>query len=176
MAASSGSSLRCESILDRGRNSEYHEGRGENRGVVDSQDRLVVVHAGVEQGLDHSEGEFGVLGAGGSIPGLFFGRIVFSILSIRTAEQSTMQNSQQQRHIKEDGTKMGKPQVPQLLRGFHQEGDLVWVIAPLRDPTQIQENDGGLIKPLGMSTKVKIVISMEIQVNQIGERYCEREK
>ena len=70
MAASSGSSLRCESILDRGRNSEYHEGRGENRGVVDSQDRLVVVHAGVEQGLDHSEGEFGVLGTGDGILGL----------------------------------------------------------------------------------------------------------
>ena len=69
-----------------------------------------------------------------------------------------------------------KPQVLQLRGGFHHGHELVWVIAPLRDPTQIQENDGGLIKPLGMSTKVKIVISMEIQVNQIGERYCEREK
>ena len=71
---------------------------------------------------------------------------------------------------------MGKPQVPQLLRGFHQEGDLVWVIAPLRDPTQIQENDRGSIEPLRKGTKVKIVISMEIQVNQIGEGHCEREK
>ena len=64
---------------------------------MDSQDRLVVVHAGVRQGLDHSEGKFGVLGTNGSIPGLFFGRIVFSILSIRTAEQSTIQNSQKQK-------------------------------------------------------------------------------
>ena len=40
--------------------------------MEDSQDRLVVVHAGVEQGLDHSEGEFGVLGTGGSISGLVF--------------------------------------------------------------------------------------------------------
>ena len=70
VAASSGSSLRCESILDRGRNSEYHEGRGENRGVVDSQDRLVIVHAGVKQGLDQREGKFGVLGTGDGILGL----------------------------------------------------------------------------------------------------------
>jgi len=38
--------------------------------VEDSQNRLVVVHAGVEQGLDHSEGEFGVLGTGDGILGL----------------------------------------------------------------------------------------------------------
>ena len=49
MAASSGSSLRCESILEGGRNGEYHEGREKKQGrVVDSQDRLVVVHAGVK--------------------------------------------------------------------------------------------------------------------------------
>ena len=47
-------------------------GGGENRGVGDSQDRLEVVHAGIKQGLDHSEGEFGVLGTGGSISGLVF--------------------------------------------------------------------------------------------------------
>jgi len=45
-------------------------GGGENSGVVDLQDRLVVVHAGVKQGLDHSEGEFGVLGTGDGILGL----------------------------------------------------------------------------------------------------------
>ena len=56
-------------------------GGGENRGVGDSQDRLVVVHAGVKQGLDHSEGEFGVLGTEGSILGLFFVRIKRVILS-----------------------------------------------------------------------------------------------
>ena len=50
-------------------------GGGENRGVGDSQDRLVVVHAGVKQGLDHSEGEFGVLGTGDCILGLHFGRV-----------------------------------------------------------------------------------------------------
>ena len=73
VAASSGRSLMCESILDGGRNGEYHAGRGIKQGrVVDSQDRLVVVHAGVKQGLDHSEGEFGVLGTGGSISGLVF--------------------------------------------------------------------------------------------------------
>ena len=56
-------------------------GRGENRGVGDSQDRLVVVHAGVKQGLDHGEGEFGVLCTGGSFLGLFFVRIKRVILS-----------------------------------------------------------------------------------------------
>ena len=71
---------------------------------------------------------------------------------------------------------MWKPQVPQLLGGFHQEGDFIRVIAPLKDPAQIQGNDRGVIKPLGKCTKVKIVISMEIQVNQIGEGHCEREK
>ena len=50
-------------------------GGGENRGVGDSQDRLVVVHAGVKQGLDHGEGEFGVLGTIDSILGLHFGRL-----------------------------------------------------------------------------------------------------
>jgi len=72
VAASSGRSLICESILEGGRNDDYHEGRGENRGMVDSQDRLVVVHAGVKQGLNHSEGKFGVLGTGDSILGLVF--------------------------------------------------------------------------------------------------------
>jgi len=71
-------------------------GGGENRGVGDSQDRLVVVHAGVKQGLDHSEGKFGVLGMGGSILGLSFVIITRLILGTGTAEQSTMQNSQQQ--------------------------------------------------------------------------------
>ena len=39
-------------------------------GERDSQGRLVVVHAGVKQGLDHSVGEFGVLGTGDGILGL----------------------------------------------------------------------------------------------------------
>ena len=65
-------------------------GGGENRGVVDSQDRLVVVHAGVKQGLDHSEGEFGVLSTSGSILGLIFGGIAPAILDKGTAEQSTI--------------------------------------------------------------------------------------
>ena len=69
-----------------------------------------------------------------------------------------------------------KPQVLQLRGGFHHGHELVWVIAPLRDPTQIQENDRGSIEPLRKGTKVKIVISMEIQVNQIGEGHYEREK
>jgi len=62
VAASSGRRLICESILDGRRNGE-------------SQDRLVVVHVGVKQGLHHGEGEFGVLGAGGSILSLLFGRM-----------------------------------------------------------------------------------------------------
>jgi len=70
----------------------------------------------------------------------------------------------------------GKPQVPQLCGGFHQEGEVARDITPLRDPAQIQGNDRGPIEPLRKSTKIKIVISMEIQVNQIGERHCEREK
>ena len=82
VAASSGRSLICESILEGGRNGEYHEGREKKQGrVVDSQDRLVVVHAGVKQGLDHSEGESGVLGTGGSILTLSLGRIKRVILS-----------------------------------------------------------------------------------------------
>ena len=72
MAASSGRSLICESILDGGRNGEYHEGRGEKIGRGDSRDGLVVVHVGVKQGLNHSEGKFGVLGTGDSILGLVF--------------------------------------------------------------------------------------------------------
>ena len=44
-------------------------------GERDSQGRLVVVHAGVKQGLDHGEGEFGVLGTIDSILGLHFGRL-----------------------------------------------------------------------------------------------------
>ena len=51
------------------------KGGGENRRVGDSQDRLVVVHVGVKQGLHHGEGKFGVLGAGGSILSLLFGRM-----------------------------------------------------------------------------------------------------
>ena len=91
MAASSGSSLRCESILEGGRNGEYHEGREKKQGrVVDSQDRLVVVHAGVKQGLDHSEGEFGVLGTSGSILGLHLGIVPIFIIGMGTAKQSTI--------------------------------------------------------------------------------------
>ena len=76
VAASSGRSLICESILDGGRNGKYREGKTSNKeGVGDSQDRLVVVHAGVKQGLDHGEGEFGVLGTIGSILDLYFGRV-----------------------------------------------------------------------------------------------------
>ena len=71
VAASSGRSLICESILDGGEMVNTTRGGGENRGE-DSQDRLVVVHAGVKQGLDHSEGKFGALGTIGSIPGLIF--------------------------------------------------------------------------------------------------------
>ena len=78
--------------------------------------------------------------------------------------------------MKGDSKKKGIPQVLQLLGGFHQEGKFAGVIVPLRDPTQIQENDRGSIEPLRKGTKVKIVISMEIQVNQIGEGHCEREK
>ena len=70
---------------------------------------------------------------------------------------------------------MMKPQVPQLSGGFHYGHELVGVI-PNRLVEQIQENDRGLIEPPGKSTQVKIVISMEIQVNQIGERHCERKK
>jgi len=72
------------------------KGGGENRRVGDSQDRLVVVHVGVKQGLHHGEGEFGVLGAGGSILSLLFGRLPWVILGIRTAEQSTIGNCQKQ--------------------------------------------------------------------------------
>jgi len=73
------------------------KGGGENRRVGDSQDRLVVVHVGVKQGLDHSVGEFGVLGTVDCILGLHFGSIVFSILGIGTAEQSTIGNCQKQK-------------------------------------------------------------------------------
>ena len=75
MAASSGRSLICESILDGRRNGEYHEGREKKGGERDSQGRLGVVQAGVKQGLDHSVGEFGVLGTGDGILGLHFGRL-----------------------------------------------------------------------------------------------------
>ena len=44
-------------------------------GERDSQGRLGVVQAGVKQGLHHGEGKFGVLGAGGSILSLLFGRM-----------------------------------------------------------------------------------------------------
>ena len=96
VAASSGRSLICESILDGRRNGEYHEGREKKGGERDSQGRLVVVHAGVKKGLDHSEGKFGVLGTSGSFLCLGFSRIEISILDIGTAEQSTMQKSQKQ--------------------------------------------------------------------------------
>ena len=69
---------------------------GKRRGVVDSQDRLVVVLLGVKQGLDHSKGEFGVFGTIDCILHLFFRRIEYGILDHGTAEQSTMQKSQKQ--------------------------------------------------------------------------------
>ena len=78
--------------------------------------------------------------------------------------------------MKGDSKKKGIPQVLQLLGGFHQEGELAGVIAPLRDPTQIQGNDRGPIEPRGKSAKINVVISAEIQVNQIGEGHCERQK
>ena len=127
MAASSRRRLICESILDGKRNGECHEGGRELR-IGDSLDGLVVVHAGVKEGLDHSGGKFGYLGTSGSILGLFFGRIVFLILSTRTAEQSTMQNSQQQILNEGDSKNKGKPQVLQLLGGFHYGHELVGVI------------------------------------------------
>jgi len=60
-------------------------GRGENRGVGDSQDRLVVVHAGIKQGLDHSKSKFGVLGTIDCFLGLLFSGIAPTILGIGTA-------------------------------------------------------------------------------------------
>ena len=89
-----------------------------------------------------------------------------TIYHAEQSEQTTNEVRQQE---------MWKPQVPQLLRGFHHGHELAGVI-PNKLVEKIQGNDRGVIKPLGKSTKVKIVISMEIQVNQIGERYCEREK
>ena len=97
MAASSGRSLICESILDGEETVNITRGGGENRGMVDSQDRVVVVHAGIKQGLDHSEGEFGVLGTGGSILGLFFVRIRRVIFDKGKAKQSTSENSRKQK-------------------------------------------------------------------------------
>ena len=65
----------CESILEGGKMVNITRGRRANGELGDSQDRLVVVHAGVKQGLDHGEGEFGVLGTIGSILDLYFGRV-----------------------------------------------------------------------------------------------------
>ena len=65
--------------------------------------------------------------------------------------------------------------MPQLSGGFHCGSEFAGVI-PKRLAEKIQGNDRRLIEPLRKSTKVKIVISMEIQVNQFGERHCEREK
>ena len=70
---------------------------------------------------------------------------------------------------------MWKPQVPQRLGGFHYGHELAGVI-PKYSVENIQGNDRGPIEPLRKGTKVKIDISMEIQVNQIGEGHCEREK
>ena len=67
-----------------------------------------------------------------------------------------------------------KPQVPQL-GGFHYGHELAGVI-PKQLVEQIQENDRGPIEPLRKGTKVKIGIFTEIEVNQIGERHCKREK
>ena len=80
-------------------------GGGESRGMVDSQDRLEVVHAGVKQGLDHGEGEFRVLGTIDCILGLYGRKIIFSILGIGTAEQSTKENSKEQTPNEESGQK-----------------------------------------------------------------------
>ena len=125
--------------------------------------------------MDHGKGEFGDLSTGGSVLGLGFVRIIFSILGLGTLEQSASENSQQQKINDGDSKKMGKPQVLQLFGGFYQEGKLVRLIIPLRDVTQIQINDRGLIEPL-RKTKIKFVISVEIQVNQIGDGHYEREK
>ena len=51
---------------------------------------MVVVHAGVKQGLDQREGKFGVLVTGGSILGLIFVVVVVVVLGIGTAKQSTI--------------------------------------------------------------------------------------
>ena len=51
---------------------------------------MVIVHAGVKQGLDQREGKFGVLGTGGSILGLIFVVVVVVVLGIGTAKQSTI--------------------------------------------------------------------------------------
>ena len=76
VAASSGRSLTCESIL-RGENVGIFEERERRRGKGgDSHDRFKVVGAGVKQGLDHSEGKLGVLGTSGSLLGLFFSRLI----------------------------------------------------------------------------------------------------
>ena len=98
--ASSGRSSICESTLDGEETVNTTRGGGENRRVVDSQDRLVVVLLGVKQGLDHSKGEFGVFGTIDCILHLFFRRIEYGILDHGTAEQSTMQNSQNKLQMK----------------------------------------------------------------------------
>ena len=63
----------------------------------------------------------------------------------------------------------------QLLGGFHHGHEFAGVI-PKYSVENIQGNDRGPIEPRGKSAKVKVVISVEIQVNQIGEGHCEREK
>jgi len=93
VAASSRRRLICESILDGKRNGECHEGGRELR-IGDSLDGLVVVHAGVKEGLDHSEGEFGAFGTGDCVLGLNKGGIKIVILSMGAAKQSTSENGQ----------------------------------------------------------------------------------
>jgi len=80
------------------------------------------------------------------------------------------------RQKKGDSNNMGEPQVPQFLGGLHQEAKSARITKPLKNETQIQGHDRGLTEPLRESSKVKMVISAEIQVNQIGEKHCERDK
>jgi len=68
------------------------------KGSGDSQNSFGVIHAGVKEGLDHSESKFGVLGPGGSFLGLFFCRILHKILiDLVTAKQSINNRSQKQK-------------------------------------------------------------------------------
>ena len=114
---------------------------------------MVVVHANIKQGLDHREGEFGVLGAGGSILVFFFGSVPRFILDIGTAEQSTIENCQKQTLNEGRQQEMKKPQVPQLLGGFHHGYEFAGVI-PKYLVENIQRNDRGPIEPRGKSVKI----------------------
>jgi len=67
---------------------------GAKGGVGDSQDRLVVVHTDVKQGLDHREGEFGVLVTIECKLGLGFDRMPRFTFGFGTAEQSNIDQSE----------------------------------------------------------------------------------